>query len=331
MYEFGEGAEEIVKHQQELLEEIERAYESGNLDGLREKLKEYGFSGPEIDAILADKMQCIKTMMYCDKREILAAKAKELAAADGVTDYDTKFDDRVDYDKELAGDGPNDLLMLASEDETCVEAYKAMNTAKESYEAALKEANPYIKKANENKKAMEEIKAKYEKEFSSSDTTKWSEAAAKEYNEAIKTYNTSVTEAAAQMATVEAAKASYHEARTAFETAENNYYEKIKTEASQGDNGDNGGNNGDNDGGNNGDGNNDGNNGGNQNITELHTDNVSFDENGDIQFNFDNGTVAGATLGPGVTSSTGATTNLPTTDLDGLDGVVINGDSLEIH
>ncbi len=327
-YEFGEGAEEIAKHQQELLEQIEKAYEDGNLDGLREKLKEYGFSTPEIEAILADKYQCIKTMMYCDKRDILAAKAMELAKADGVENYDTKFDEKIDYDKELSGEQPNDLLMLASEDENCVKAYDAMNQAKEAYQKAIDEANPLITKINENKKSMEEIKAKYEKEFKSEDTTKWSEEAAKEYNESIKTYNESVKEATTQIAAVEAAKTTYQEARTTFEQAEQTYYEQIKadqnnsqnpsenpTEDSQGGSNNDSGNNNSNDQKN------------NEEKTELHTDDISFDENGDILFNGNRtGEVQGAVLD---TSSVGiedpsavdtSKEDLNTSDIDKLIG-----------
>lgn len=295
-YEFGDGAEEIAKHQQELLEEIEKAYEDGNLDGLRAKLKEYGFSTPEIEAILADKYQCIKTMMYCDKREILAAKARELAAADGIKDYDTKFDDKIDYDKELSGEKPNDLLMLASEDETCVNAYKAMGEAKTAYEKAISDANPYITKANENKKVMEDLKKKYEKEFDSEDTTKWSEAAAKEYNDAIKTYNESAQAAATQIASVEAAKQVYTDARTAFETAENNYYEQIRNDQATQDNTNNVEDPANQNDGNNNNDNSDNQNNENQQVTELHTDNVVFDENGDVVFDMNNGQVQGASL-----------------------------------
>lgn len=326
-YEFGEGAEEIAKHQQELLNEIEAAYEAGNLDAIREKLKEYGFSGPEIEAILADKSVCIKTLMYCDKREILAAKARELAEAAGVKDYDTKYDDPIDFDKELSGDGANELLMLASEDETCVKAYESMNTAKESYEAALKEANPLISKANENKKAMEEIKAKYEKEFSSTDTKKWSEAAAKEYNEAIKAYNTSVTEAAAKMATVEAAKTTYQEARTAFETAEKNYYDQIKQEQSEQPD-TSGSPSADENGNNNGNDNNNNNNGGKR--TDLTTDDIVFNDDGDIVFDL-NGQVQGATLDTSdINLNTGATTNIvDPADQAILDSLNITNNSIE--
>ncbi|MBQ4031163.1 MAG: hypothetical protein II625_05360 [Bacilli bacterium] len=321
-YEFGDTAEEIAKHQQELLDEIEKAYEDGNLDGLREKLKEYGFSGPEIEAILADKYQCIKTMMYCDKREQLAKLAQDLAKADGIEDYDTKFDDAIDYDKELTGNEPNELLMLASEDETCLKAYDTMKEAQDAYKKALDEANPIIKEANDKKKAMEEIKAKYEKEFSSEDTTKWTEEAAKEYNEAIKSYNETAKSAAAQIATVEAAKVTYQEARTSFETAENNYYEQIRQDQNLPVNTDDGGSGGSNDptqqqdGGNNG-----GNEGGDNNTsgdsqeqTELHTDNVLFDENGDIIFDMNQtGEVQGATYETGEGDSV-----LDTGDLEGL-------------
>jgi hypothetical protein len=202
-----------------------------------------------------------------------------------------------------------------------------MSDAKDAYQKAINEANPFIKKINDNKKSMDEIKAKYEKEFDSTDTKKWSEEAAKEYNEAIKTYNASVKEAATSMAAVEAAKNTYTEARTAFETAENNYYEQIRNDHAQQntddsthniDDGSNGGNNNEGNDNNNGDNNGDNNQKTDESKTDLHTDNIVFNESGDIVFDMNNnGQVQGATLDTGqVNLDAPAGTDTPTGNED---------------
>jgi len=224
------SVQEIIDHQQELYDSVESAYDSGDLDSIRSLLEDYGLSSTEIDTILQDKQLTLKSVLYCDKREILAEKAKALAAADGIENYESIYETDVDL-SELNNTGPNELLMISSEDEACRTAYTDMIAAKQSYKAAITETNEALQLTRETKTAMEEIQAKYAEEYDTTDTTKWTEEAANEYNEAIKSYNEAANRYNEKAESLETAKTEYSEARETFENAENDYYQKIKDDS----------------------------------------------------------------------------------------------------
>lgn len=229
-FEFETDYEELLEHRSEIIEDIENKFNTGDLDSIREELKEYGYNSAEIEALLQDRFMTTKAIIQGDQDAQIAKIARELAAADGVEDFVSKYEGRPDYSA-LEDDGPSESLMLASEDENVVKLYGEMKEAKESYTKTVEETNEMLKEVTENKQAMEDLKAKYEKEYGE-DTSKWTEDAAKEYNESIKAYNDSVTKASEQMKVLEESKTSYETAKKEFTEAREAYYEKQKNESS---------------------------------------------------------------------------------------------------
>ncbi len=223
-FEFESGYEELLEHRSEIIQDIEAKFDSGDLDSIRDELKEYGYNNAEIESILQDRFMTIKAIVQGDQDAQLSKMANELAKADGVEDFSSKYDERPDYAL-LEDDGPSDALMLASEDENVVKLYDEMSEAKVSYNDTIDKTNEMLQAVTENKQSMEDLKTKYEKEFGE-DTTQWSEDAAKEYNEAIEIYNKSVEDATEQMKVLEESKASYESARKEFTDAREAYYEK---------------------------------------------------------------------------------------------------------
>lgn len=223
-FEFESGYEELLEHRSEIIQDIEAKFDSGDLESIRDELKEYGYNNAEIESILQDRFMTIKAIVQGDQDAQLSKMANELAKADGVEDFSSKYDERPDYAL-LEDDGPSDALMLASEDENVVKLYDEMSEAKVAYNDTIDKTNEMLQAVTENKQSMEDLKTKYEKEFGE-DTTQWSEDAAKEYNEAIETYNKSVEDATEQMKVLEESKASYEAARKEFTDAREAYYEK---------------------------------------------------------------------------------------------------------
>ena len=223
-FEFETDYDELLEHRSEIIQDIEAKFDSGDLDSIRDELKEYGYNNAEIESILQDRFMTIKAIVQGDQDAQLSKMANELAKADGVEDFSSKYDERPDYAL-LEDDGPSDALMLASEDENVVKLYDEMSEAKVSYNDTIDKTNEMLQAVTENKQSMEDLKTKYEKEFGE-DTTQWSEDAAKEYNEAIETYNKSVEDATEQMKVLEESKASYEAARKEFTDAREAYYEK---------------------------------------------------------------------------------------------------------
>lgn len=223
-FEFESGYEELLEHRSEIIQDIETKFDSGDLDSIREELKEYGYNSAEIDAILEDRFMTIKAIVQGDQDAQLSKMAHELAKADGIEDFTSKYEGRPDYTL-LEDDGPSDSLMLASEDEKVVELYDEMVGAKVAYNETIEETNKVLQEVTENKQAMEDLKVKYEEEYGE-DTTQWTEEAANEYNEAIETYNKSVEDATKQMKVLEESKTTYETARKEFTDAREAYYEK---------------------------------------------------------------------------------------------------------
>ena len=183
-YEFGQSVDDIVNHRNELMAEFEKAYETGDLSEIEVSLKKYGFSDAEVEAILDDRFKCYRAMLEGDERTILAEKAVALAAADGITDYQTHWTDKPNYN-DLSSDGPSELLTIRSNDETIRQLKVDLDTAKANYKTIVDETNTMVKEASANKAKVAELKAKFDKEFGA-DESKWSKEAVAEYKEAVK-------------------------------------------------------------------------------------------------------------------------------------------------
>lgn len=222
-YEFGQDVEKIAEFRAELSLEVQEQYFSGDLNVLKERLEGYGYSGPEADAILQDPTMTINAVLEGETRAILAEKAAELANADGVEDFESKYSE-ADYSS--LEEQSVELLVLSSYDENVCELKENLDVALEEYETAVEDTNAALEAVTESKTNMEAIQEKYEKEFGE-DTSKWSEEAATEYNESIKAYNESVEAATAKMEELDGFKEKYNEANDAFVEAKDNYYKDI--------------------------------------------------------------------------------------------------------
>lgn len=222
-YEFGQDVEEIAEFRADLSLEVQEQYFSGDLSVLKERLEGYGYSGPEADAILNDPTMTINAVIEGETRAILSEKAAELAKADGVEDFESKYSE-ADYSS--LEEQPVELLVLSSYDENVCELKDNLDVALEEYEAAVEDTNAALEAVTESKTNMEAIQEKYEAEFGE-DTSKWSEEAATEYNESIKAYNESVEAATTKVEELNGFKDKYNEANEAFVEAKDNYYKDI--------------------------------------------------------------------------------------------------------
>lgn len=227
-YEFEQDYEELIKHRTEIIEDIEAKWEAGDLDSIREELKEYGYNSAEIEAIIQDKHLTIKAILEGDQNAIIAQKARELAKEAGIEDYVSKYEGRPNYD-DLIGEGPSEALILSSGDETVVKAKEAMDEARDSYEKSVIAASALLTTVKDNEKVMTDLQTKYVAEYGT-DTKMWPEDAAKEYNESIKTYNESVKKADESLKEVEEEKKKYSEAKKGFVDAKKEFFEKSKEE-----------------------------------------------------------------------------------------------------
>ncbi len=225
---FDQSVEDILARRAEIINDIDRKFEMGDLDSLKDELKEYGYNDAEIEAIIKDKDMLTRAILEGDQRAQLAQKAMELAKEAGIEDYDTSFDDRPDY-ASLSDEGPSELLTIYSENKELVEMHTELKEFESAYETAVEDTNKLLGEVAEAKADMDAILEKYTEKYGE-DTTKWSEDAAEQYNESIESYNESVNKAQEQMKVLEEAKEKYKESREEFDKAKKDYFDDINSD-----------------------------------------------------------------------------------------------------
>lgn len=221
------GEEEISKRRLKIMEQVDKAFESGDLTAIKAKLKEYGYSDSEIEAICADRNKLMLALVEGDQRAYMAEKALELAKADGIENYDTTYDNGQKY-SDLVDGTSNVLIANMSTDEKVSEAFGVFTKAEETYIEKVANATAAVESALLSKTALDEMKAKFVKEFGTEDTTKWSEEAANKYNEAIKDYNKKAEDAKTKLEEKDKAKKEYDEAKEDYEEAKEDFADRIK-------------------------------------------------------------------------------------------------------
>ena len=221
------GEEEISERRLEIMKEVEEAFASGDYTAIKEKLKELGYSDPEIDAICADRDKLMLALIEGDQRAFMAEKALELAKADGVENFDTMYDDGQKY-SDLVDGTSNVLLANMSMDKKVTEVYNALVDSEKAYTESVAVAATAVEAALLSKNALTELQAKFTKEFGTEDTTKWSEEAATEYSKAVKDYNEKAKDAEEKLKAKDEAKAKYDEAKEDYKEAKEDFAERIK-------------------------------------------------------------------------------------------------------
>ena len=229
-YQFDTPLEEIESYRLELMDDIESKYASGDFTSITKQLQDYGYGTAEIATILASKSMTINAIMDGETRQILAAKAQEMAKADGVTDYKSSYSNRPSTDELDDSKKPLRSLHLNSTNKKLVDMESKLDELETDYRTKVDSANTLLDEAQVNKKAVDAIKEKYEKEYGT-DTSKWTKDAAKEYDDAIDKYNTSAKAANKAIDEANKAKESYRKSREDFEKACEEYYQsKIPTD-----------------------------------------------------------------------------------------------------
>ena len=222
-YQFETGLEEIEKFRLQIIDDVEAKYASGDFTSLTKQLQEFGYSTAEIATILTSKSMTINAFLDGHTREIVAAKATEMAKADGVEDFKSSYTKNPTTAELGDNSKPLKSLHLNSDNKELCEMENQLDTLEADYRTKVEDANKLLDEAQVNKQSVDALKEKYEKEFGT-DTSKWSEAAAKEYDAAIDKYNTSAEAANKAIETANTAKTTYQESRAKFDKACEDYY-----------------------------------------------------------------------------------------------------------
>ena len=222
-YQFDQDLAKIEEERLSIMKDVENKYSSGDFSSLSNALKEFGYTTPQIATILASKSMTINAMLDGNTRSALAARAAEMAKADGVKDYTSKYSTNPSMNELSDTKKPLRSLHLNSDNKKLVDMEKNLDGLEEDYKGKVDAANKLLDEAATEKQAVDAIKEKYEKEYGK-DTSKWSESAAKEYDEAIDKYNIKAEKANTAIEEANNAKKSYQTSREEFDKACEDYY-----------------------------------------------------------------------------------------------------------
>lgn len=221
-----QGREEIEARREEIIDEVNDAFRSGDFSDIRDKLKDYGYTNREIEQLCQSRDKLTLALIEGEQRAVMAERAMELAEADGVEDYESSYSE-ADY-SDLTNGNANALIANMSEDEEVSDAFEKMTETETDYSETIVEATVAVEAVALSKQALEGLQEKFTKEFGTSDTTKWSEEAAKEYNDAVKEHNEKVEDAKKKLDAKDKAKEEYEEAKEEYEDAKVDFEKRIK-------------------------------------------------------------------------------------------------------
>lgn len=172
-------------------------------------LKSFGYDDSEIEVIITNRDYTITAFVEGAQRQTLANIANQLAAKDGVADFDTMYDDGQTL-ADLQNGNSNQLVSLMSSDPTVSNAQTKMLESQKTYKEAYEKMKEAYEEAEEMKKQLADLKAEIVSS-SGEDPKKWTKSQATRYNAAIEEYNKKVEEVQASIQTTKEAKTSYQE------------------------------------------------------------------------------------------------------------------------
>ena len=218
------GVAAIEAERLKIMDEIEAKYAAGEFSDITKQLQDYGYETVEIATILASKSMTIKAVVDGYTRSQLATRAAEMAKADGVNDYKSKYTENPTTDQLADDTKPLRTLHVNSDNKELVEMEANIDKLEEAYKTKVEDANKLLDEAKVDKEAVDALKEKYEAKYGN-DTTKWEEDAAKEYATAVEKYNDSAEKANEAIEVANKAKEELHTSREAFDKACEEYYQ----------------------------------------------------------------------------------------------------------
>ncbi len=216
--------EQITERTTKVIEEALQLYEAEDKTLLKEKLGKFGYSEPEIEAILENRDYVLTAFIEGDRREHLSEIAMRLADQDGIKDFDTSYDDGQHYTDLMDGTS-SDFIVAMGSDAEVTDARNAYFAARDTYEIAIEETNVSIEKAREVELELETL----QKEIGV-DQSRWNVTQREKYNAVVKKYNDAVFDSQEKISGFEEAKESYTKSKDVYYNAKEDYLKKVKEE-----------------------------------------------------------------------------------------------------
>lgn len=223
------GSDSIDKYREEIIDAINEKFDSGDLDPIKSKLKEYGYSDSDIENIIKDRQSTITAIIAGDEKQELAKIAKNLAKNDGVNDYNSIYEENNSYNDTIDGT-LNTTLVNMNENEELVSAREDVTKAYDNYKEKVNIANESIAATSLASSAVTKAMDEYSNKYNTQDTSQWDQAAAEDYANLVNKYNESVKVSESAIKDVETAKSSYEDAGSKYSQIKEEFLNNVKKE-----------------------------------------------------------------------------------------------------
>ncbi len=223
------GSDSIDKYREEIIDAINEKFDSGDLDPIKNKLKEYGYSDSDIENIVKDRQSTITAILAGDEKQELAKIAKNLAKNDGVNDYNSIYEENNSYNDTIDGT-LNTTLVNMNENEELVSAREDVTKAYDNYKEKVNIANESIAATSLASSAVTKAMDEYSNKYNTQDTSQWDQAAAEDYANLVNKYNESVKVSESAIKDVETAKSSYEDAGSKYSQIKEEFLNNVKKE-----------------------------------------------------------------------------------------------------
>lgn len=223
------GSDSIDKYREEIIDAINEKFDSGDLDPIKNKLKEYGYSDSDIENIVKDRQSTITAILAGDEKQELVKIAKNLAKNDGVNDYNSIYEENNSYNDTIDGT-LNTTLVNMNENEELVSAREDVTKAYDDYKEKVNIANESIAATSLASSAVTKAMDEYSNKYNTQDTSQWDRVAAEDYANLVNKYNDSVKASESAIKDVENAKSSYEEAGSKYSQIKEEFLNNVKKE-----------------------------------------------------------------------------------------------------
>lgn len=191
-----------------------------------ESLEALGYTTVVAAGLVADKAAGQAAYVIGIDEQNMANMSNALAAQNGITNHNTRFDDGHNLSYFESGQAGVDMAPANAE----VQAARAnLTTARGNYNSAVTTANSAINEANESKERYNSTLSNIKKK-KGDNPQDWSQEDVDEYNKAAREYNEAVDKANKAVADAEAQRAAYERERAAYDKA----YEECRKQAEAG-------------------------------------------------------------------------------------------------
>lgn len=178
-----QGEEAIAQYRANVIADANAMFEASDKTPLITRLKNYGFSDKDIEIIIQDRNLTVSAIVSGDQRVKLTEIAEKLAKEDGITDFDTVYDNEQSA-ASLASNSV-ELLSLVTSDENVKKAYETLSSAETSYIQANNDVSIAMEKVSAAQNKINEVTETINNDIKT-DPSKWDESSLKAYNDEVK-------------------------------------------------------------------------------------------------------------------------------------------------